>query len=127
MRAARMNAIRDAIDSGSAAGYLRIYSGTRPAITGTPSGLILAELRFQDPCAPASTDGNLTMSALSPALQATNSGTASWFRVLNSSNVVVMDGSIGQYEDMSVSNANIVAQQQVNCTAFNISDGNQSF
>jgi len=128
VRAARMNAIRDAMNAGSGPAILRIYSGTRPASQGSPTGLLLAELTFSDPCSPVSTNGTLTMSAITPDGQANNSGAASWFRVVDSNNVVVMDGDIGTYySDMSISNQNIIANQQVNCTQFNISDGNEAF
>ena len=127
VRAARVNAIKAQIDSGSGPGMLKIYTGYRPYNLGSATGTLLAELVFSDPCAPDSTDGILTMSAITSDLQANANGYAGWFRVLNSSSVVLFDGTIGsdQYSgDMVISNQNIVANQLVACPTFVLVDGN---
>ena len=54
VRNSRIDDIRAAVDAGSGAGLLRIYSGTKPAKGGTPAGTLLAELTCADPCGSSS-------------------------------------------------------------------------
>lgn len=124
VRNAMLNAIRDAIDAGPSAGKIRIYSGTRPA-TGGAATTLLAELTMSDPCAPAASGGVLTLSAITEDSSADNTGTATWFRVLDSNNNTVFDGSVGTSgADLNLITTSIVAGQPVQITAFTITAGN---
>lgn len=76
-------------------GYLRLYSGTQAATADTAIGaqVLLAELRFNATAAPATSAGVITFNAIASGT-AGNTGTAAWFRALQSDGTtVVMDGS----------------------------------
>lgn len=79
-------------------GYLRIYDGTQPTDADTALGaqVLLAELRYNATSAPAAVAGVLTFNAITPDASANASGTATWFRSLQSDGTtVVFDGSVG--------------------------------
>lgn len=119
-----VNARLDAITTraGSAA-LLRIYSGTRPATGGAPTTL-LAELTCGSPFAPSASGGVLTANAISDDISANASGTATWWRLVQSNGTThVMDGNVG--DSMTISNANIVEGGTVSVSSFVITGGNQ--
>lgn len=119
VRNAMMQAILTALDLGSGAGKIRIYSGTRPATGGTPTTL-LAELALTDPAASAPSGGVLTLSAISDDASADATGTATWFRMLDSDNTFVLDGSVtgtGGGGDMELDSTSLVAGGVVSVTS----------
>jgi hypothetical protein len=131
-RTSRMTDISDAVDAGTAAGYLRIYSGTRPsngAAVGTGHTL-LAELRFSDPCVTASgvATGVLTFDSITADTSANAAGTASWFRILQSNGTTyVADGSVsvtGGGGDLQLDSTTIASGQNVSVNTFTITEGN---
>jgi hypothetical protein len=63
-------------------GYLRIYSGTKPATgdTALSGNTLLAELRYANPSAAAAVAGVLTFSAIASDTAADATGTATFFR-----------------------------------------------
>jgi len=109
------------IDAGAGAGKLRIYDGTQPAKGGTATNL-LAELTFSDPSAAAASGGVWTASSITGDSSADATGTATWFRIVDSDNTFVLDGTCGDVgsEDLVLDNASINAGQQVNVTSFTI-------
>lgn len=120
----RLNQVRDGIDGGAGAGLLRIYDGTRPATCGTATTL-LAELTFSDPCAAAAASGVLTMSAITADASANATGTATWFRCVDSTGTCVIDGNVGTSgSDLNVNSTSISTGQQVSVTSFTITGGN---
>jgi hypothetical protein len=124
VRTSRANVIRDAIDAGSGAGLLRIYSGTRPATDGTATTL-LAELTFSDPSSAGASNGVLTMSSITADSSANATGTATWFRVVDSAGATVMDGDCGTSgSDLNLNSTAISTGQQVSCSSFVITEGN---
>ena len=86
LRTSRATVVRDAIDAGSGPGKIRIYNGTRPATGGTVTTL-LAELTCSDPCGTV-TNGVLTLSTITADSSADNSGTATWFRIVDETSMV---------------------------------------
>lgn len=110
--------------AGSAA-LLRIYDGVRPAFGGTATTL-LAELVCGSPFAPAATAGTLTAGAISDDASADASGTATWFRVVQSNGTTaVIDGDVGTSgADLNLSSTGIVAGGTVSITSFVITGGN---
>jgi hypothetical protein len=58
-----MAGLRDAIDSGTAAGYVEFYDGTRPADGGTPTGSLISLAALADPCGIVDGAGALQFSA----------------------------------------------------------------
>lgn len=124
LRNTRLDAIDDAANGGAGAGLLRIYDGTRPATGGTATTL-LAELTFSDPAFGAAGSGIITASAITQDASANATGTATWFRVVDSSATFVMDGNVGTSgSDLNMTTTSIVATQPVSCSSFVITEGN---
>lgn len=85
-----------AIDAGSGAGLLRIYTGAQPANAATAaSGTLLLEFTLQDP-AFTQAGGVLTLD-VTPAItdDALADGTAGWGRFLASDDTRRIDGAVG--------------------------------
>lgn len=127
VRNSMLNAIRDAIDGGPAAGIVRIYSGTRPATSGAET-TILAELTLSDPSASNAAAGVLTFSAITQDSSANNTGTASWFRVLTSGGTPIFDGlttaTSGTAGDLNLNSLGISTGVAVQISSFTITAGN---
>jgi hypothetical protein len=120
----RLHQVRDAIDGGAGAGLLRIYDGSRPATCGTATTL-LAELTFTDPCAGAASGGVLTMSAITQDSSANATGTATWFRAVDSTGTCCIDGNCGTSgSDMNMNSTSINTGVAVACSSFVITGGN---
>jgi hypothetical protein len=114
------------IDAGAGAGLFRIYDGTRPATGGAATNL-LAELTFSDPSAGAPSGGVLTFSAIADDTSANATGTATWFRIVDSTGAFVMDGSVtatGGGGDLELNTTSIVAGGTVSITSATITAGN---
>lgn len=112
------------IDLGAGAGLFRIYDSTRPATCGTATTL-LAELTFSDPCAPSASGGVLTMSAITADASANATGTATWFRNVDSTGTCVVDGNVGTSgSDLNLNSTSIATGQQVSVTSDVITEGN---
>lgn len=124
LRNARLDAINTAANAGAGAGLLRIYDGTRPATGGTATTL-LAELTFSDPAFGAAGSGIITAASITQDSSANATGTATWFRVVDSSATFVMDGNVGTVgSDLNMTTTSIVATQPVSCSSFVITEGN---
>lgn len=92
------NAAADAVARLVDNGYLRIYDGTQAADADTAIGaqVLLAELRFNATSAAAAAAGVLTFNSFTADSSANASGTATWFRALQSNGTsAVFDGSVG--------------------------------
>ncbi len=121
LRSTMLNTITTAA-GGSA--KLRIYDGTRPATGGTVTNL-LAELICNATFAPAASAGVLTLNAITQDSSADATGTATWFRIVTSANVFVLDGNVGTSgSDLNLTTTSIVATQPVSVTSFVITEGN---
>lgn len=124
VRNARVQEVQIAIDGGAGAGLLRIYTASRPATCGTATTL-LAELTFSDPCAAAASGGVLTMSAITADASANATGTAAWFRAVDSTGTCVLDGDVGTSgSDLNLNSTSINSGVQVSVTSFTITAGN---
>lgn len=124
LRNSRMDAINTAANAGVGAALIRIYDGTRPATGGTATTL-LAELTASDPMFGASASGVLTASAITQDASANATGTATWFRVVDSSGTAVMDGNVGTSgSDLNLTTTSITATQPVSITSFVLTEGN---
>jgi hypothetical protein len=124
VRNERVQRVQVNIDLGAGAGLLRIYDGSRPA-TGGAATTLLAELTFSDPCAGAAAAGVLTMSAITADAAANATGTASWFRCVDSTATFVMDGNVGTSgSDLNLNAVGITVGQQVSVTSMTITGGN---
>lgn len=120
------DAMLDAITTraGNAA-LLRIYDGSRPA-TGGAATTLLAELTCGTPFAAAAVNGVLTLSAITQDASANATGTATWFRIVQSDGTTfVLDGSVGTSgSDLNLTTTSITATQPVSVTSFVITEGN---
>jgi len=125
LRTARASQIVAAIDAGAGAGKLRLYNGTRPA-TGGAVTTLLAELTFSDPCGTV-TSGVLTFSAIASDASADNTGTATWFRIVDSTGAFVLDGTItgtGGGGDITMTSTSIQAGVTVDATSLVFTEDN---
>lgn len=125
LRTARASQIVAAIDAGAGAGKLRLYNGTRPATGGTVTTL-LAELTFSDPCGTV-TSGVLTFSGIASDASADNTGTATWFRIVDSTGAFVLDGTItvtGGGGDITMTSTSIQAGVTVDATSLVFTEDN---
>lgn len=124
LRNNQLDEITALLDAGSGAGKLRIYSGSRPA-TGGAETTVLAELPLSDPAAGAAAAAALTLSAITADSSANNTGTATWFRLMDSDNNAVIDGDVGTSgSDLNLNSTSITAGGTVSVTSFVISAGN---
>jgi hypothetical protein len=119
-----VNAEADALAAKLNNGYLRVYSGVRPATADTPlsGNTQLAELRFANPASPAAVDGVLTFAGLTPDTTADATGTATFYRTFKSDGTsAIVDGSVsatGGGGDLELNTTAIVAGAAVEVTAF---------
>ena len=111
------------IDAGTA-GFLRIYNGTRPATGGTATTL-LAELTMSVTSFPAASAGVITANAITGDASANATGTATWFRITNSSGTAVVDGDVGTSgSDLNLNTTSITALLSVDVTSLVLTAGN---
>lgn len=124
LRNARLDEITAKIDAGTGAGKLRIYDGTRPATGGTATTL-LAELTLNDPSFPAAASGQMTANAITDDSSADATGTATWFRIVDSDNNFVLDGDVGTSgSDLNLNSTSITAGVTVEVTSLVLTEGN---
>jgi hypothetical protein len=124
---AMCDALVDKVDQGSGAGKVRIYTASQPADPDTAIGAqtLLAELTFSDPAFGAAADaapgGRATANAITSDSSANATGTAAWFRVLDSDNTALWDGDVGTgSHDMVVNTTSFVAGAEVAITSWTV-------
>lgn len=111
----------DRFDAGSGAGKIRIYTGTQPASANDPvSGTLLAEITLNDPAFGAAVLGAATVDS-SPAISGSvsSTGTAGWWRGLDSDDNVVCDGSVtatGGGGDITIATTSLTSGGSVTIT-----------
>ena len=117
---AMCDAIVDRLDAGAGPGLLRTYSGTQPADVDTAitSQVLLAELTLSDPAFGSAGDGNpggqATAGTITDDSSANNTGTATWFRAVDSNGLAIIDGSAGTSNaDLVLDSVSITAGQTV--------------
>lgn len=108
-----------------ASAKLRIYNGTQPATGGTATTL-LAELTCNATFAPAASGGVLTLNAITQDSSADATGTASWFRIVQSDGSThVFDGTVGTSgADLNLNSTSIVVAGTVSVSSFTITAPN---
>lgn len=101
---------------------LRIYDGTQPAAGGgsLSSNNLLAELTMNADAFPSAANNQLTAGAITQASSANNTGTATWFRLLdNGGTNTLLDGSVGTATaDLILNSTSIVAGGVVQVSSF---------
>jgi hypothetical protein len=123
-RNATVNAITALLDAGPAAGTIKVYTGSQPATADTAAtGTLLGTLTLTDPAFGAASAGSATAAAITGDTSADATGTAGWFRALDSTGAAVLDGSItatGGGGDLQLNSVSIVAGGTINVTAWTI-------
>ena len=90
----RDNMLDEITGYAGASALLRIYDGTKPAGGGTATTL-LAQLTCNATFAPAASSGVLTLNSISSDTSANATGTATWFRIVQSDGTTwVLDGDV---------------------------------
>lgn len=120
------NSMLDAITTqAGASALLRIYDGSRPA-TGGAATTLLAELTCNATFAAAASSGVLTLNAIASDSSANATGTATWFRIVQSNGSThVLDGSVGTSgQDLNLNSVSIVATGTVAISSFTITAPN---
>lgn len=122
MANAGVNSEANALAALCNSGYLRIYDGTQAATADTAIGAqnLLAELRFGSTAFGAAVAGVLTANAITPASAAAATGTATWFRVLQSDGTTpLFDGSVGTSGcNLNLNSTAIQVNAQVSVSSF---------
>lgn len=110
-RNAAADAVVDLLDAGSGPGTIQIRTGSKPANPNTAAtGTLLGTLTFSDPAFGAASTGVATAAAITSDSVADASGTAGWFRALDSSGNAVFDGTIGTSgADLIMADLSVVA------------------
>lgn len=96
--AASRNTALNALTAALNSGFIRIYDGTQAVNADTAVGaqVLLAELTFGSTAFGGAAAGVATANAITQDSSANATGTASWFRCLQSNGTtVVLDGSAG--------------------------------
>lgn len=118
-----LNAQFDVLNSG----FLRIYSGTRPATpdTALSGNTLLAELTFGATAFAAASGGTKTANAIGSDTSADATGTATFFRAFKSDGTTaVVDGTVGTSgTDAIINSTSIVAATTVACTSMVLTAG----
>ncbi|HEX9904622.1 MAG TPA: hypothetical protein VGA77_06630 [Propylenella sp.] len=124
---AAADAVVDLVDGGAGAGLLRIYAGSVPADADAALGgaTLLATLTMSDPAFGAAADAapgaTATASAITSDTSADATGTASFFRLLDSNALAIMQGLVtatGGGGDMEINSVSITSGVTVQCTSF---------
>ena len=123
-RNAWLDAIDDLLNAGAGAALIRIYDGSRPA-TGGAATTLLAELTCSDPACGAASAGVLTFSAITQDSSANASGTATWFRMVDSNATFVLDGNVGTSgSDLNLTSTTITITEPVSISSATITAPN---
>lgn len=119
VRNALADLLADSVDAGSGAGTIQIRSGTRPADPNTTAtGTLLATVTLIDPAFGSASSGACTLSNPA-AVTAVATGTATWFRALDSDANAKFDGRVtatGGGGDLTLTSTSITSGQSVDIT-----------
>lgn len=123
-RTAMADSVVDLLDGGSGAGTVQIRTGAQPATVGTTAtGTLLGTLTLSDPAFGAAVSGVATAGAVTDDTAADATGTAGWFRALDSNGIAVLDGSIsasGGGGDMILDSTSIVTGGVIKITSWTV-------
>jgi hypothetical protein len=121
----RNNQLDEITARAGASALLRIYDGSRPATGGTATTL-LAQLTCNSTFAAAASGGVLTLNAIADDTSADATGTATWFRIVQSDGSThAMDGDVSTSgSDMNFDSVSFVAGGTVSVSSFTITAGN---
>lgn len=121
----RNNMLDEITTRAGGSALLRIYDGSRPSTGGTATTL-LAELTCNATFAPAASGGVLTLNAITSDSSANATGTATWFRIVQSDGTThVLDGNVGTSgSDLNFNTVSFVSGATIAVSSFTITAGN---
>lgn len=124
-RNAIIDAIVDLVDAGPSFGYIEIRTGSQPASgNDTATGTVLSTVICQDPAFPSASSGSAALSGVPISDAADNSGTAGWFRILDSTGGKIADGMCsmsGGGGEMILDNTSLATGQTFTITSLTFS------
>lgn len=127
LNTALKNTLLDGLDTTFNSGSLVIRTGSPPGANNAATGTVLATVPLPvDAFAPAS-GGSKAAQGTWQDLSADASGTAGYFRLLNSGGTLVLEGTVtatGGGGDLTLDNVVLATGQQVTITAFTLSSAN---
>ena len=120
-RSAMCDALVDSVDGGTGAGYIEVRTGSKPANCAAAStGTLLATLTMSDPAFGAASSGVATANSITSDTNADATGTPGYFRVFDSDNNCLMQGTAGVGSgDMNFDNS-IVATGTVSISSMTV-------
>lgn len=112
-------------------GFIKIYTGSQPALNGSLTGTLLVTLTFGATAFGASTASGGTVTANANAITsgtAGNTGTAGYFALVKSdTTTVVMTGTVGTSNaDLVGPSTSITSGSNVSCSSFQITQAQQA-
>jgi hypothetical protein len=115
------NAELNALAALANTGYIRIYDGSQPSTpeTAVSTQTLLAELRFGATAFGSAASGVITANSITDDSDINATGTAAWFRVLESDGTTVLwDGSVGTSSaDMILATVSLVQHAVLQITS----------
>lgn len=116
--------IKNAIDAGTGAGTIKVYTGSMPAApeTAITTQTLLGTLTCSDPCGTVAS-GTLTFGAVTQDSSADATGVAAWARIADSDATAVHDVDItttGGGGTLQLNTTNIVAGGPILCSSLTV-------
>jgi hypothetical protein len=120
-KAARLTALRDAIDTGTGTAQLILYNGVRPAAGGTGT-TVLATADLPVPSCTVS--NNVLTLSLPDSINAAANGTVTWARVTDRDGnwIIDMDAADDPNADLTISPASVFTGGLINFTTKTLSE-----
>jgi hypothetical protein len=117
-----LDQIKVRMDMGAGPATVVIYSGTVPlaANTALSGNTVLAVLTASDPSAPAAANKTLTLNPIAQDTSADATGEATFFRILDSDNNVVVQGTVSAVNgtgDLQMNTTSIIINGPVQVTS----------
>ena len=122
-RSAMADALVDLCDAGAGAATVQIRTGSGPADPDSAAdGTLLVTITLNDPAFGAAANGVATLdNTPEPEGTAVASGTAGYFRVLDSDSNHIYQGTVGEGSgDISLDNTDIATSQVVRITSLTL-------
>jgi hypothetical protein len=121
------NTLLDAIETAvGVSARLIIYSGTPPSVNSSPTGTVLVDMTLPENWMAAASGGSKALTGTWSDLSANATGTATYFRILNSNATTsFMQGTVGTSgADLILTTTDIVFEGTVSITGFTLTAGN---
>ena len=124
---AACDSVVDLLDGGAGAALIRIYDGAKPTNpdVAIDTQTLLAELTCSDPAFGDAQDGApggvATANAITDDTSANATGTATWFRAVDSNGVGVIDGTVGTSgADLNLNTVEIITGATVSVSSWTV-------